>query len=74
MSVESDLTLGYLDDWTLGGHQSQVTKDVQRVIEVGRDMGLHLNVSELIAESGTNVSDPFLQTFQRFAVQDATLP
>ena len=27
MSVESDLTLGYLDDWTLDGHQSEVAKE-----------------------------------------------
>ena len=57
---------------TLGGHQSQLAKDVKRVIEVGRDMGLHLNVNqcELIADSGTNVNDPFLQSLQRFAVQE----
>ena len=74
-SMVSDLTLGYLDDVTLGGQQGQVAKDVNRVIEVGHKMGLILNVSkcELIADPRTTVTDQTLQSFQRIDVQDASL-
>jgi len=74
-SMGAELTLGYLDDLTLGSHQSQIAKDVQRVIEEGRAMGLVLNVSkcELIADPRTTVDDPVLQSFQRIDVKDAIL-
>ena len=35
-SMVSELPLGYLDDLTLGGEQSVVAKDVERVAEVGQ--------------------------------------
>ena len=35
-SVESDLPLGYLDDFTLAGPQSVVSEDVNRVVEKNR--------------------------------------
>lgn len=74
-SMRAELTLGYLDDFTLGDHQGVVAKDVQRIIEEGRRLGLSLNVSkcELIADPTTAVVDPVLQSFQRIAVQDASL-
>ena len=74
-SLGSELTVGYLDDLTLGGLQSQVAKDVQRVIEVGDELGLTLNISkcELIANTGVSVSDPLLRRFQRVDVGDSTL-
>ena len=34
-----ELILGFLDDFSLGGHQNQVTRDVQQIIEVGVRMG-----------------------------------
>jgi len=37
------LLLGYLDDLTLGGEQSAVAKDVERVAEIGQAMGLTLS-------------------------------
>jgi len=63
-SLEAELTLGYLDDVTLGGHQNEVAKDVERIVSEGHNMGLLLNVSkcELIADSATTINDPVLQT------------
>ena len=65
--------MGYLDDFTLGGEQSVVAKDVERVAEVGQALGLTLNVSkcELITEPGTVVRDPVLQSFKRVSVSEA---
>jgi len=34
-SLKSELTLGYLNDLTLGGHQSKVAEAVQKVDELG---------------------------------------
>ncbi len=74
-SMEAELTLGYLDDVTLGGPQGVIAKDVQRVIEEGRRIGLLLNVSkcELIADPNTTVTDPVLRSFHRVTVRDASL-
>ena len=74
-SLQSELPLGYLDDLTLGGEQSAVAKDVERVAEIGQAMGLTLNISkcELITESGTTVCDPILQSFKRVPVSEAFL-
>jgi hypothetical protein len=68
--MEAELTLGYLDDVTLGDSQSFIAKDVQRVIEEGRRIGLLLNVSkcELIADPNTTVTDPVLRSFHRVTV------
>ena len=38
--MHSDLPLGYLDDFTLGGEQPVVAKDVKRVADIGQAMGL----------------------------------
>ena len=39
-SLVSDLTLGYLDDFTLGGNVAIVAQDVRRIIDLGSKMGL----------------------------------
>jgi hypothetical protein len=74
-SLGSELTLGFLDDLTLGGEQGSVAADVGRIDEVGRDMGLALNISkcELIAHPDTIVTDPLLQSFRRRPVEEASL-
>jgi len=74
-SLRSELPLGYLDDLTLGGEQSVVAKDVERVAEVGHAMGLALNINkcELITEPGTVIQDPVLKSFKRVLVHEATL-
>ena len=73
--MHSDLPLGYLDDFTLGGEQSVVAKDVKRVTDIGQSMGLTLNISkcELITEPETAVCDPVLQSFKRVSLSEATL-
>jgi len=67
--------LGYLDDLTLGGEQSVVAKDVERVAEVGQAMGLTLNINkcELITEPGTVIQDHVLKSFKKVPVHEATL-
>jgi len=51
--MQSDLTVGYQDDITLGGPVQTVAQDVHRIAEHGSRMGLVLNASkcELIADS-----------------------
>jgi len=49
-SLQTELVLGYLDDFSLGGHQNQVARDVQQIIDVGVRMGLSLNVNKVIAD------------------------
>jgi len=74
-SLQSELPLGYLDDFTLGGEQSAVAKDAERVAEMGQVLGLSLNISkcELITKPGTVVCDPVLQSFKRVPVSEAVL-
>ena len=57
-----NLTLGYLDDVTLGGSQSTVVVDVGRIQVLGESMGLTLNVSKcgLVCHTDTNITDPTL--------------
>jgi len=62
----------FLDSLTiflLGGHQNQVTRDVQQIIEVGVRMGLSLNVNrcEVVADPATTTKVPLLQSFERIA-------
>jgi len=74
-SLGSVLRLGYMDDVTLGGSQGIVAKDVQTVIDVGRDWGLNINVSkcELIAQPGCHVTDPTLLSVQQIPSENAEL-
>jgi len=69
-SLQTELALGLLDDFSLDGHQNQVTRDVQQIIEVGVRMGLSLNVNkcEVIADPANNtIMDLLLQSFERIA-------
>lgn len=74
-SLSSDLTLGYLDDVTLGGPVDIVAADVQTIVKEGREMGLQLNSEkcEVIAHQQTTISDPLLCSFIPVKVEDATL-
>ena len=75
VSLKSDLNLGYLDDESLGGPVDTVATDVGRIVEVGRAMGLHLNISkcELITHRDQTISDTLLQSFTRVDIADASL-
>lgn len=74
-SLQSELTIGYLDDLTLAGEQDEVAADVCRIRDVGHELGLSLNTSkcELISLSSTVVRDPLLQSFNRLDVKEASL-
>jgi len=50
---------------TIGGPVATVAKDVSRVLDVGKELGLTLDVSkcELIAENACTVNDSLLQSF-----------
>jgi len=60
-----ELILGFLDDFSLGGHQNQVARNVQQIIEFGVRMGLSLNVNkcEVVADPATTIMDLLLQSF-----------
>ena len=60
---------------SLDGHQNQVVRDVQQIIEIGDRMGLSLNVNkcELLTDPATTITDPLLQSFECTATQDASL-
>ena len=75
LSRHTELVLGFLDDFSLGGHQNQVAGDVQQIIEVGVRMGLSLNVNkcEVIADPATTITEALLQSFECIATQDAIL-
>ena len=74
-SLKSELIIGYLDDLTVAGFQTTVTDDVQRIMEVGRDLGLVLNISkcELVAHKNTRVINDLHQSFKRLEVAEASL-
>ena len=74
-SLSSALTLGYLDDVTLGGSTDKVAADVQSIITEGEAMGLCLNnvKCEIVAHQQTVITDPALRSFSRVNIEDATL-
>ena len=43
-SLQSDLAFGYMDDLTLGGVESTVAADVDKIIENGDKVGVHTNI------------------------------
>ena len=74
-SLISELSLGYLDDLTVGDKQNKVAADVLRVKEIGESIGLSLNISkcELVCHPNPSIADPQLQSFTRRNMNDATL-
>jgi len=76
-SREILLTLGYLDDFTFGGPAEVVAlaRDVSKVVEIGGELCLSLNVStcELVSHDGFTVTDSLLQSFPRTCIVDVTL-
>ena len=74
-SMQSDLTVDYQDDITLGGPVQTVAQDIHKIAEQGSRMGLVLNASkcELIADSKMIVADPLLASFSRVEVEESSL-
>jgi len=74
-SLNSALTLGYLDDLTLGDDQAVIADDVSRVISAGSALGLSLNIDkcEIITRPTTVINDPLLQSFIRLNADEASL-
>jgi hypothetical protein len=73
--LTSVLSLGYLDDLTVGDKQTVVAADIQRVKDFGENMGLTLNISkcELFCHPNTSIVDPMLRSFSRRNINDASL-
>ncbi|HSN23925.1 MAG TPA: hypothetical protein VLS45_07110, partial [Methylomicrobium sp.] len=73
-SLNSNLTIGYLDDFTLGGPTSTVARDVDNIICSGEALGLHLNSSkcELINNYTHSVRHDQFRGFQRVPPCEAT--
>jgi len=74
-SLSSALTLGCLDDVTLGGSLDVVAADVQKIITEDQAMGLCLNNTKckIIAHQQTVIADPTLCSYTRVSIEDATL-
>ena len=64
-SLSSELTAGYLDDFSLGGPEQVVARDVDTVITEGSKLGLHLNFDkcELFQHGGYQVQSSILYSF-----------
>jgi len=73
-SLSASLSIGFLDDVTLGGDATSVAKDVDSVRFQGELIGLRLNVSqcELISHSDTPLADN-LDAFTSFKPSDPSL-
>jgi len=74
LSLASDLILGFLDDFTIGGHLTSVAADVATIGSSGASLGSSLNSikSEVISCSG-DVSHPQFIGFRQLSIDNATL-
>lgn len=74
-SLNSHLTIGYLDDFTLGGSSSVVAADVASIIDRGTSLGLSLNRSkcEIISHPLGATNQPEFQGFRHVPQESATL-
>lgn len=63
--MQSQLSVGYMDDFTLGGPEDVVTRDVQMILDAGERIGLHLNANkcEVIHIPEVTLSSPILKGF-----------
>jgi len=69
------LTLGFLDDVTLGGPVKTMASDAEKIISAGTAIGLSLNISkcELIVHKDLHVDDSALHSFKKVDTEDTTL-
>jgi len=58
MSMQSELVLGFMADFTFGGHRATVASDVLTVVNKGKEFGLSLNFDKckVIAKNGDKMS------------------
>jgi Reverse transcriptase (RNA-dependent DNA polymerase) len=73
-SLSSELRVGYMDDLTIGGPESQAARDVELVRTKGEEIGLRLNTNkcEFISHSAHS-TDPIFNNFVHLSVDDAEL-
>ena len=73
-SLEANLSLGFLDDLSLGGPESVVVDDVSNIIKEGEDLRLILNTFKChLITRGFNVQSSTLCSFQRVEVEETVL-
>jgi hypothetical protein len=79
-SITADLTIGFLDDLTLGGNISTIARDIQLIKQASGDIGLNLNATK--CELITNCSggpphevthNKVFANFVHLSADDATL-
>jgi hypothetical protein len=75
LSLSSMLTLGYMDDFMLGGPEKEVSADVELIIKKGTEIGLNLNLAkcELISAKIFTCSSSVLSSFIRVPLENSTL-
>ena len=74
-SLESNLAIGFLDDFTVGGSITSVSKDIDLISVESARLGLHLNVEkcELISQECHTDLPQSLLDFSYVALSNATL-
>lgn len=75
LKIKSPLTLGYLDDLTLGGQTESVVDDIRLIEQEGKLLGLTLNHKkcEVITHSQNFILHPSLEGFSRVDGDEAVL-
>jgi len=58
MSMQSEVVLGFIDDFTIGGYRATVASDVLTVVNKGKEFGFSLNFDkrEVTAKKGDKMS------------------
>ena len=74
-SLQSPLVAGYMDDFTLGGPEDVVYRDIAVVTSTGTSLGLHLNVAtcELVHPQSSAIKSAVLGSFKSIAPDEAKL-
>ena len=64
-TLKSPLTVGFMDDITLGGDLECLEKDIQAILDSSDELGLHLNIPEceLISLSNESPTNSILSSF-----------
>src|SRR6218665_3825575 len=75
MKLASDMTLGYMDDLSLGGEESVVAADVEFVEREAEKLGLNLNhaMCEAILSDNRVLQNDSVKKFKHVKPEAATL-